>query len=724
MNITARRTAARLVALSAGFGMGSAMAADLVWEVESPFRFFKKSSLFEMHQKAFDEARGRGGGPVPANVVWRVERRLNDPDCTDKSSPEACQRTRKARYEASRLGWAAHTVDHVCYDRNSRPRRHMTVCERQYSWGTAKEDYILPDAHTVHVQLSPERLAQVPTGDCVWSWKPRAEGGREETRKLACKAKLVIPRVPYAQNRAASGVSVKVTLPNGQVLANPDVIVDDLLVVALGDSFASGESNPDRPVMFSGSRQMVYDPSMLREEMQMSAARPKKNAQPNFGLASAGSNLDPKMLPRRRMEDEEKERVYRLTSREFQTAFDKRSAQWLSADCHRSLYGYPFRVGIQLALENRHRSVTFVSLACSGSDVFEGLFTERDVREGSSEPNNKKTPAQFDHLANLICRTPQARTQSATYALPVYSWGSTQVSVQNVTKQWCLPQQRKRSIDLVLLSIGGNDVGFGSLVTYGITESASDLAPIAGWIGHQIRYSPDVSRVYLRSLDRRIKAVRDALADGFGVIPSRVVQNAYEPIQYDENGQYCGLIPTLGMDVHPKLRTSQARVKEISDFSHELTQRLECTANGSRRGCPAGLATGAGTGFHFVTEHLADFNKRGFCAREPNRAHVDGELMAMPRRTPGAEDFEPYSPSATLPYGRRWRLVHTPNDAFLTAHTHREGISLFDVLQPAYAALYSGAFHPTAEGHAIVADRVMARVRGLIDKRDVVQAPR
>ena len=41
---------------------------------------------------------------------------------------------------------------------------------------------------------------------------------------------------------------------------------------------------------------------------------------------------------------------------------------------------------------------------------------------------------------------------------------------------------------------------------------------------------------------------------------------------------------------------------------------------------------------------------------------------------------------------------------------------MYDILQPAYAALTSGAFHPTAEGHAIVADHVMRHVRTLLDK--------
>ena len=78
------------------------------------------------------------------------------------------------------------------------------------------------------------------------------------------------------------------------------------------------------------------------------------------------------------MEDEERGLIYRPSSAEFQAAFDRRGAQWLSADCHRSQYGYPFRVGLQLALENRHRAVSFVSLACSGSDTAEGLFGPRE----------------------------------------------------------------------------------------------------------------------------------------------------------------------------------------------------------------------------------------------------------------------------------------------------------------------------------------------------------
>ncbi len=139
-----------------------------------------------------------------------------------------------------------------------------------------------------------------------------------------------------------------------------------------------------------------------------------------------------------------------------------------------------------------------------------------------------------------------------------------------------------------------------------------------------------------------------------------------------------------------------------------------------KRNCPQGLATGTGTGFRLITDHLAEFARRGVCARDPQRALIDQVNMGMPRMARMAGEFQPYSPAAALPYGHRWRLVHNPNDAFLTANTHREGVSPFDILQPAYAALYSGAFHPTAEGHSIVADHVMRHAREILDKKAMV----
>lgn len=716
MRRDALATIAWIVIAFASFGAGTGHTADLIWQVENPFRFFKPTRAFAIHEAAFNAVRGNPGEPVPADVIWRTERRLNDPDCKDASTPDRCAATAGPRWAQSRLGWAAQTLGETCYETNGAPRRYSPTCERKYSWGAAKEDYILPDAHTVVVQIAPEQLAGI-TGECIWSWQPRKAGGRAETRRLACKDKLTIARVPYSLDHASSGVAVTVKLPDGRELVGRDVVVEDLFVVALGDSFASGESNPDRPVTFSAAREMVYDPALSRDEV---ASKTPDKKSPGFDLASGDDQYNPKVLPRRFLDDEAAEKYYRLASPEFSAAFDKSGARWLSRDCHRSQYGYPFRVGIELALENRHRSITFASFTCSGADVAAGLFLEMESREGLSDPQGATVRPQLDQLSDLICRGgAAARTQRASYTLPVFSAGSTQIDMQKVSKVWCPPNLRKRPIDVVLLSIGGNDVGLGGLLAYTMTESAGDLAPIAALISGRIRFHPDVSRVYLRSLAERMKAVKDALADGFGVAPSRVVQSSYEPVQFDETGAVCGTQPTLGMDVHPGLKMNQPRLKEAAAFLQEFLTRLECVASTKGRNCPANLATGAGTGFTLVVDHIPEFTKRGFCARDPKRALADMVAMRMPRKPANGDAFKPYSPAAVLPYAHQWRLFRTPNDAFLVANTHREGISLFDILQPAYAGLQSGAVHPTAEAHAIVADHVVRHVRALLDKRDV-----
>src|SRR5262245_27605867 len=204
-------TTACTVSLFVGLAAGSSQAADLIWEVENPFRFFKPTRSFALHEAAFNAVRGDPSTPLPADIVWRTERRLNDPDCKDASTPDRCAATAGKRYPQSRLGWAAQTLPQTCYESNGRPRRYSSVCERKYSWGAAKEHYALPAAHTVAIRLAPEQLA-VAAGDCAWSWRPRKGDGKTETKTIACKDKLTIARVPYAPDRAGSGVAAMVEL--------------------------------------------------------------------------------------------------------------------------------------------------------------------------------------------------------------------------------------------------------------------------------------------------------------------------------------------------------------------------------------------------------------------------------------------------------------------------------------------------------------------------------
>src|SRR5437870_4396305 len=103
------KTALCIFSLVAVPAAGRAQSADLLWEVENPFRFYKSPASFALHETAFNALRGDPHNAPPADIVSRLERRLNDPDCRDASTPDTCAATKRARYEQSRLGWAAQT---------------------------------------------------------------------------------------------------------------------------------------------------------------------------------------------------------------------------------------------------------------------------------------------------------------------------------------------------------------------------------------------------------------------------------------------------------------------------------------------------------------------------------------------------------------------------------------------------------------------------------------
>src|SRR5438105_8636552 len=89
-------------------GATTARSADLIWQVENPFRFFKGTRSFALHEAAYNAV--RGSGALPSDIIWRIERKLNDPDCKDQSSPDRCADTAGSRYQQSRQGWAAQTL--------------------------------------------------------------------------------------------------------------------------------------------------------------------------------------------------------------------------------------------------------------------------------------------------------------------------------------------------------------------------------------------------------------------------------------------------------------------------------------------------------------------------------------------------------------------------------------------------------------------------------------
>lgn len=147
--------------------------------------------------------------------------------------------------------------------------------------------------------------------------------------------------------QGAHAVRLTVTTPAGETTSfDQTVAIKDLFIVSIGDSYASGEGNPDKPW------QVV------------------------------------------------------------------KKARWIDSRCHRSATAGPALAALTIEQDDPHTSVTFISFACSGAGLKEGLTGE--FKKGSV-----RLRPQLDQVVDAA---------------------------------------RGRPIDALLISSGGNDVNFSTLV--------------------------------------------------------------------------------------------------------------------------------------------------------------------------------------------------------------------------------------------------------------------
>jgi hypothetical protein len=131
----------------------------------------------------------------------------------------------------------------------------------------------------------------------------------------------------------------------------------------------------------------------------------------------------------------------------------------------------------------------------------------------------------------------------------------------------------------------------------------------------------------------------------------------------------------------------------------------------------------------FVDEHKHAFQDRGFCARSPQDPEFDRACFAANGESFHADliaaSTQPLVCGASVrefrPYASRARWIRTPNDSYFTAMTYPDSVSaavrpadIHDALWGVLSAVYGGAIHPTAEGHAAMADAALPAARRLL----------
>ena len=618
-----------LCTLAAALGL-LALASDyaaaeprITWQVENPFRLFTRPSDSEVHRATYRDL----GDSERATPVLSAERAL------------------ARRHPGD--GWAAGMMDHICWSAD----RNRYGCKEA-------QDYLHPRAHRVLVAL--RDVPDADRVDCTWLTTPLARSGLGGSVTARCD-QVVALTIPYP---VGARLSVEV---GGREIANTTATVTDLLIVAMGDSFASGEGNPDVPVRFSRERRADY----------------------GFGPGSEPLTGYPARVgPWRAIGD---------------SAFIRNNARWIDQACHRSLYSHQLRAALQLAVEDPHRAVTFVGYACSGAEIVDGLFRRYKGHEWVPNPPDV---SQLSAIAQAQCGPHRAEGQEMPEAY--HMRGRIPELRGGLVLRRC-DGEDARKIDLVLLSIGGNDIGFARLLANAILSDESSLRRLSGWFG-QVHGFLAASEL-LDGLEARLLALRRAI-HGQLHIPwaeaDRIMLVAYPSLAMLPDGRQVCPDGRAGMTVTPDFLLSENRARESMAAGERLDAVMEDTSKQN--------------GWTYVAGHRKQFRGRGICAGYTDNAFTIADDLRLPRWT--GRRWEPFNPADWQAYAPRQRWFRTPNDAFMTGNFHvsesliqkvlkLQGFSSFQLL---LASIYSGAFHPTAEGQAAMADAVVLEARRVLGK--------
>ncbi len=512
-----------------------------------------------------------------------------------------------------------------------------------------KESYLTPVDHPVTMRLT----GQIPVGaTCAWSLDDGEATPRQST--LDC-AEPVNFRARYGRPTTAS-VEVSSGPDAPQHIAT-EIMVRDIFIAGLGDSIGSGEGNPDRPIGLSD------EGFCFRSYLGTAGAqyyRPSRAGYKGGRACEAPDSLQ---------------------------VWQRQSALWFNSACHRSLYSYQTRTALALAVQYPHIAVTYLPLACTGATIADGLFGSQGAREC---PPTKSAASCKGTVNAQLAELREAVTAAKR-------------------------RQPDRTLDLVLLSIGANDINFSGLVADVIVDTATErvLFRRTGVMG-----SVEDSRAALtRDLPQGFAKLREALKPLVGDL-QRVVYVSYA----NPTLAYGAPCPggRAGFDIHPSFNAEPQRLANVSGYvQNEFLPQLKALAL-----CQSGILCRdpAGDRMTFVDAHQAAFADHGFCARAQTDPEFDRECFSVKGESfdsdivtaasqpmlcgRSAGEYRAYLPRA------RW--IRDANDSYFAAMTYPQGLpssqqpsDIHDATWGVLSAVYGGAVHPSAEGHAAMADAAL-----------------
>jgi hypothetical protein len=335
-------------------------------------------------------------------------------------------------------------------------------------------------------------------------------------------------------------------------------------------------------------------------------------------------------------------------------------------------------------------------LACTGATIGAGMFAGQRADDCpwvvGIETCSGTAPAQFTELRDVMAAVHR--------------------------------QDPKRNLDMVLLTIGANDVNFAGLVANVIVDSTTERILLKQ--GGAIASVADATKSLEGDLPDEFSQLRTALKPFVGGNLDRVVFVSYPNPAMQAQDKPCPGSRD-GLDVHPAFGADAERLRTAAQFVEtkflpDIRALATCEGNRSCRNPPT-------DGMTFVDGHQAEFVRHGMCVRASSDPEFDRNCFLTNGNSfqtdPNAAPDNPMAcgepPSGYKPYASRARWIRTANDSYFTAMTYPEGMpailkpsDIHDALWGVLSAVYGGAVHPTAEGYAAMADAALPAVRGVL----------
>lgn len=614
----------------------------IVWQVEDRFRFFSDPAFFTPHLKAnaafagIDAPRDEFGrkkidGEWVGPILF-AERRLAANAIKGGHDGWAAQ-----AYTASKEAF-------TCWDTGRRRVRGGCLKPDE-----AKGSRLFPRQVTISASLDGTAAAVFAGKQCEWFIHTGSDKDWRTVTQVDCARPAQLTAPVNAQFSMLARV-LDPASPNGMLTQVTGVYqqVEGRLVVGLGDSYGSGEGNPDYPANYSKSVTLA------------DTARPQ-----------------PSTLPR-----------------------------WLDPACHRSVYSHQQRIAMQLAAENRQSVVSYIGYACSGASIA-NVMNSVDTHNDHMEPVTDKTLRDNRVKKGIATTVAQAGWSQLDHAVRDLC-ADDGVAKSDRQVRGCRSWRGKP--DLVLLSVGGNDIGFANVVKWAVAGTAVGQVRFLsggekpGTMLKRARGKEDLTGCSTDEaglqcrLAKRYASLAVAIENRLGLTDrNKVVTGPYPGPMGDEAGRVCSAeAVNEGADSEHFIATSDDRLRKLHD---RLFARKQLT-NAMKQAV-------AKTGWTWV-DALAwsgAFDRHGVCARGQRKSDAFKALQLI------SGGWEPVSPADMQAYAPRQRWFRTFNDSVLMQfYVSRIGQLARNPRQPIdyhYQAGVSGFFHPTAEGQAVMADMLL-----------------